>query len=135
VATVASLSLSLSLSLALSLARARSLGALALRALLSRARVLDHTLTPSTPVRTLPSRYSLEGHRELIDPGLGVTVVMTFFYTHARFPSFLANAQTYCSYSSVKRVIIVWHNRVSRVESLLSPASPCIPYRRKSSVG
>eukprot|EP00038_Savillea_parva_P001123 m.101566 g.101566 ORF g.101566 m.101566 type:complete len:800 (+) comp10398_c0_seq1:235-2634(+) len=79
------------------------------------AKVLDDAQIHKIKVKNLPKTaceaYSVEGHDHLIEPGLGVTVVMTFFYTKPRFAGFIANARKYCSYATVKRVIIVWHNR------------------------
>lgn len=67
--------------------------------------------------RGLPNRpptgcaaYSLEGHRTLTEPD-GVTVVMTFFYSPVRFMAFLKNIKAFCAYESVKRIIVMWHNR------------------------
>ena len=62
--------------------------------------------------RTQCQAYSVQGHRELFERDTrGVTVVITFFYSKERFLALMRNTQTYCSYSVVKRIIIVWHNR------------------------
>ena len=81
--------------------------------------ILNLTGALQSAVRRTPPResndttcasYSRESHELLVSKGL--TIVMGHFYLRARFVGFLRNVLTYCTYPRVRRIVVVWHNKL-----------------------